>query len=66
MPKGLISGKFNEGIGTKSFKVKFFLPRHGNEANFTCLCTFQTLDYCISQKFKQIFVGLSRLTIKDH
>ena len=77
MPKGLTSGMFNEGILMKQFGSHFKfareylankinLPRQRNETKFWSFSTFQTLDYSISQMFKQILVDSFEITIYDH
>ena len=79
MHKGLISGTFNEGIGMKCFwscfksgreywelTQKFFLPRLGNEATYSCFPLFK-LSIVESPKIsKQILADLFVITRKDH
>ena len=75
MPKGLISGTFNERIhanetllvmlqvwqGTPGINPQIFLPRHGNEATFfVFFSNFQTLDYRISKNVQANPCGFIR------
>ena len=51
---------FQVGQRIPGINLQVYLPRHGNEATFSCFSTFQTMDYRISKNVEANLCGFIR------